>query len=170
MSGRRNDRTKENDMAGSPQYKVFDAAGAYQAACKEAAASAVVASFYGPGATVRNGHAKRDTVWTQGPEADGDVADVSYDDIEALVHDRIERNRERRDRDQEEKHRKRVSWRFHSFVPAEALKATVSTLNAQADAALASGDTDTYHQRVDEMIEAQDRYIDKHGNLPGRQP
>jgi len=133
-------------MAGSPQFKVFDGAGTYQAACKEPAAAALLTSMYGPGSTVRNGHAKRDTVWTQGPDADGDVADIGYDDIEALMYYRIARR-----------------------VPAEALRTTISTLSAQANAALASGDTDTYHQRVDEMIEVQDRYIDKHGNLPGRQ-
>jgi len=53
-------------MAGSPQWKVFDAAGKYQAACKEPEAAAALMGFYGRGATIRWGHSKRDIAWTEG--------------------------------------------------------------------------------------------------------
>ena len=55
-------------MAGSPTWKVYDAHGAYQAACKEVEAAAALMGFYGDGATIRNGHAKKYTVWTEGSE------------------------------------------------------------------------------------------------------
>ena len=69
-------------MAATPKFKVYDAAGAYQAACKEPEAAAAVVSLYGSGSTIRLGHAKRDTVWTEG--VDGDAGD-SYDDVAERV-------------------------------------------------------------------------------------
>ena len=50
-------------MAASPQWKVYDPAGVYQAACKEPEAAAVLASMYGAGATIRLGHSR--IVWTE---------------------------------------------------------------------------------------------------------
>lgn len=69
-------------MAQSPRFKVYDAAGVYQAACKEPEAAAAVVSIYGPGATIRAGHSKRDTVWVEGD--DGDAGD-SYDVVAERV-------------------------------------------------------------------------------------
>lgn len=53
-------------MAGSPEWKVYDANRIYQAACKEGEAAACLAGLYGPGATIRHGHSL--TVWREGAE------------------------------------------------------------------------------------------------------
>jgi hypothetical protein len=63
-------------MAASPEFKVYDPSGVYQAACKEPELAAAVVSVLGEGATIRHGHSVRDTVWTEG--VDGCAAD-SYD-------------------------------------------------------------------------------------------
>lgn len=69
-------------MAASPKWKVFDRQGAYVASCKEIAAAACLMGFYGDGATIRAGHDKSSTVWTEG--ADGRAAD-SYDAVAELA-------------------------------------------------------------------------------------
>ena len=67
----------------TPQIKVFDANGQYQASCHDYAAAAVLASFYGDGATVRLGHSKKDTVWIEGQT--GEAAN-DYDAVgEAII-------------------------------------------------------------------------------------
>jgi hypothetical protein len=53
-------------MAASPQWKVYDKHGAYQAACKEPEAAVVLAEWYGDGAVIRVGH--RHVVWTVGAD------------------------------------------------------------------------------------------------------
>jgi len=53
--------------------------------------------------------------------------------------------------------------RYLGSVEVAALRATVSHLNAQADAALGAGDVDSYHRIVDEIIAVQDAYMDAHG-------
>ena len=67
-------------MARSPRFKVYDANGVYQAACKEPEAAAAVVSLYGPGATIRTGHTRRNTVWVEGEDGDGE-AGASYDAV-----------------------------------------------------------------------------------------
>lgn len=67
-------------MAQSPRYKVYDANGTYQAACKDVAAAAALCAFYGEGSTIRADHRK--VVWTDG--ADGDAAE-SYDRVAEVV-------------------------------------------------------------------------------------
>lgn len=62
-------------MAGSPQWKVYDPQGKYQAACKEAEAAAALMAFYGNGAKVKQDHGF--TVWTEG--VDGEAGE-SFDD------------------------------------------------------------------------------------------
>lgn len=62
-------------MAASPIWKIYDADGAYQAACHEAEAAASLVSFYGAGASIRYGHAAR--VWVEGEETQ--PAAESYD-------------------------------------------------------------------------------------------
>jgi len=66
-------------MSGTPNIKVFDSAGNYQAACKEIAAAAILVSFYEKGATIRFGHSKADIVWTEGSE--DQPAAESYDHV-----------------------------------------------------------------------------------------
>jgi hypothetical protein len=55
-------------MAQAPRWKVFDARGDYQAACKEIEAAAALMGLYGEGASIRLGHAKSNTVWIEGEE------------------------------------------------------------------------------------------------------
>lgn len=66
-------------MASAPKWKIYDSAGIYQAACKEPEAAACLVSFYGNGATIRDGHAF--VVWVEGLEIDGKdgIAAESYD-------------------------------------------------------------------------------------------
>lgn len=73
-------------MAASPRFKVFDSSGVYQAACHEIEAASVVVTLYGEGATIRDGHAKKDTVWTEG--LDGCASD-NYDHTGETVRDRM---------------------------------------------------------------------------------
>ena len=61
-------------MATAPKWKVYDSSGAYQAACKEIEAAAILATWYGDGATIRSGHAQ--IVWVEGQ--DGEASD-SFD-------------------------------------------------------------------------------------------
>jgi hypothetical protein len=84
-------------MAASPEFKLYDAAGAYQAACKQPEQAAALVSFLGDGATIRYGHTKKDIVWTEG--VDGAASD-SYDQTANKVVDRlfarsVERQRQR---------------------------------------------------------------------------
>jgi hypothetical protein len=53
-------------MAGTPRFKVFDAAGEYLAATKRPEEAAAVVAFLGHGAEIRDGHAKKDCVWREG--------------------------------------------------------------------------------------------------------
>jgi len=55
-------------MAGSPDWKVYSAANEYLAACKHPEDAACLASFNGDGTTIRWGHSKRFTLWTEGKE------------------------------------------------------------------------------------------------------
>tara|TARA_R110002110_G_scaffold386269_2_gene597942 strand:- start:489 stop:785 length:297 start_codon:yes stop_codon:yes gene_type:complete len=61
-------------MAASPNIKVFNPDNEYVASCKYFEDAGAVAFGYGPGATVRMGHAKRDTIFTvsDDPDADND--------------------------------------------------------------------------------------------------
>lgn len=71
-------------MPGSPRFKVYDADGSYQGSTKEPEAAAPLVSFYGEGATIRDGH--KTVVWTEG--VDGNAAE-SYDQVAMLVLARI---------------------------------------------------------------------------------
>ena len=62
-------------MAQGPQFKVYDADGSYQAACKNTALAAAVVALLGDGATVRYQHKR--VLWTEGEE-DAPAGD-SYD-------------------------------------------------------------------------------------------
>lgn len=74
-------------MARAPQYKVYDMEGEYQAACKDAELAAAVVALLGDGATIRLGHAKGATVWTEGDAGDGHAGE-SYDEVAIKVHER----------------------------------------------------------------------------------
>lgn len=63
-------------MAASPRWKVYDAGGEYQAACKRPEEAAAVVSFLGNGATIRDGHKR--IVWIEGPD---NRAHESYDAV-----------------------------------------------------------------------------------------
>ena len=69
-------------MAASPQYKVFTADGTYVAAIKHLEDAAAFVSIQGEGSTVRNGHAKKNTLWTEG--LDGNAGE-SYDEAAAVM-------------------------------------------------------------------------------------
>lgn len=71
-------------MASTPKWKVFDRHGVYVASCKEIEAAACLMTLYGEGATIRAGHQKSSTVWTEGDEGDGYAGD-SYDAVAALA-------------------------------------------------------------------------------------
>jgi hypothetical protein len=62
-------------MAISPEWKVYDAEGKYQAACKEPEAAAALVSLYGAGSSIRLGH--KFIVWAEGKETI--LAGESYD-------------------------------------------------------------------------------------------
>jgi hypothetical protein len=68
-------------MAASPKFKVYDAQGEYQAACKRPEEAACLVTFLGDGATVRLEH--RRVVWTEGSEAQ--PAAESYDKAAAIM-------------------------------------------------------------------------------------
>lgn len=71
-------------MAGTPQYKVYSAAGEYIAAAKYAEDAAVLVAARGDGATIRMEH--KHTVWTEG--AEDQPASESYDHVAKLVIER----------------------------------------------------------------------------------
>src|SRR5258707_7222611 len=74
-------------MAASPQLKIFDNKGTYQASCKEYEAAAALMAFYGEGARV-NGVGRlsaKDALWVEGK--DGQAAE-SYDTAADLMQAR----------------------------------------------------------------------------------
>lgn len=80
-------------MAATPQFKVYDHEGQYQAAVKDPEAGAVLMSFYSygdrGGSTIRYGH--RTVVWTEGAPPDGDGwARDGWDDVAHKVWSRVD--------------------------------------------------------------------------------
>ena len=73
-------------MAAAPRFKIFNPQGKYIAACKHIEDAAMVVGSYGDGAQIRDGHAKKYAVWTQG--IDGDAAE-SVDEVASLANQRI---------------------------------------------------------------------------------
>ena len=69
-------------MASSPEWKVYDRHGTYQAAVKEPEAAAALVSWYGDGSTVRHGHSR--VVWTEGRTNDG-PAGMDYDGTATII-------------------------------------------------------------------------------------
>jgi hypothetical protein len=77
-------------MGSTPQFKVFTAANEYVASIKYLSDAAAFVSVLGEGATVRSGHAKKDTIWTEG--ITGNAYD-SYDEAAEAMQDAIENQR-----------------------------------------------------------------------------
>jgi hypothetical protein len=73
-------------MAGSPRFKVYTYDGEYVASFKYADDAAVLIAAR-HGGTIRDGHDKRSTLWTEGIESQN--AGDSYDHVAQVVHDRI---------------------------------------------------------------------------------
>lgn len=63
--------------------KIYTAQGDYVASCVDAGCAAALMSMLGTGATIRNGHARKNIVWTEGREARS-AAD-SYDYVTARI-------------------------------------------------------------------------------------
>lgn len=71
-------------MAASPEFKVYDPAGVYQAACKEIEAAACLVSFYGEGSTIRHRHGF--ICWTEGRDG---CASAAYGTTAEKIIDRL---------------------------------------------------------------------------------
>jgi hypothetical protein len=67
--------------------KIYGPEGGFQASCVDIAAAAALMSFYGNGAEIRNGHAKKNAVWREGSETQ--TAGESYDFVVETVQDRV---------------------------------------------------------------------------------
>jgi len=74
-------------MAAAPFWKVYDAEGNYEAACKTPESAAALVAFLGDKATIRFDHSKKCVVWTEG--ADGQAAE-SYDAVAIKCQERLD--------------------------------------------------------------------------------
>ena len=72
-----------------PQLKVFSSNGEYVAGCKYAEDAIALAQFRGVGASVRYGHAKKNTVWLVSEDDDLTGDGWSISDAE-LLWERVE--------------------------------------------------------------------------------
>lgn len=73
-------------MSSTPQLKIFNPRGEYIGCVKHYEDSACLVASYGAGATVRFGHSKRHTLWSEGAEAFS--AGESYDQAAIVMRDR----------------------------------------------------------------------------------
>ena len=76
-------------MAGTPVLKIFNAAGEYVGCLKHAEDAACICASYGAGASIRYGHSKKDTLWSEGAESFS--AGESYDRAAKVINERVER-------------------------------------------------------------------------------
>lgn len=67
--------------------KVYDGNGNFLASCVDSGSAAAVVALAGDGATIRNGHAKKNVIWAEGNEAQ--PATESYDFVALTIHDRV---------------------------------------------------------------------------------
>ncbi len=72
-------------MASAPKWKVYSR-GDYLAACKDLSDALALCDKNGDGSSIRHGHAKSSTVWTQGDEA---VDSLDYDTVIEIIHNRM---------------------------------------------------------------------------------
>lgn len=66
--------------------KIYTPAGHYVASCNDESAAAALMAFYGDGAEIRNGHAKKNAIWREGSESQ--AAGESYDFVVNTIHER----------------------------------------------------------------------------------
>jgi len=76
---------KAKIMASAPKWKVYSR-GDYLAACKDLSDALALCDKNGDGSSIRHGHAKSSTVWTQGEEA---VDSLDYDTVIEIIHNRM---------------------------------------------------------------------------------
>lgn len=74
-------------MAASPRWKVYSRQGEYLAAVKYPEDAAALVSCLSDGATIRDGHPARRTVWTEG--AEDQPAGESFDHVAHTIADRV---------------------------------------------------------------------------------
>ena len=74
-------------MAGSPRFKVYTADQRYIGCLVHLEDAAAMVALQGAGATIRDGHAKRTTLWTEGSESIS--AGESYDEAATIMNERI---------------------------------------------------------------------------------
>jgi hypothetical protein len=67
--------------------KVYDARGNFLASCVHPEGAAAIVELEGEGATIRNGHAVRNTIWREGSEAQ--PAAESYDFVATTIYERV---------------------------------------------------------------------------------
>lgn len=79
-------------MAGSPDWKVYDSNGTYQASCKEPELAGLCMSFYGEGSTIRYNH--KLIVWTEGQEEC--AGHESYDTVAQMCYARRDAEAEKK--------------------------------------------------------------------------
>jgi diaminopimelate epimerase len=72
-------------MTGSPKWKVYDADGNYEAACKSGEVAASVVALLGDGAVIKADH--RLIVWREGKEEIS--AAESYDTVARVIAERL---------------------------------------------------------------------------------
>tara|TARA_R100000995_G_C3371530_1_gene71966 strand:+ start:86 stop:313 length:228 start_codon:yes stop_codon:yes gene_type:complete len=72
-------------MASAPEWKVYWH-GDYLAACKDLSDALALCDKNGDGSSIRHGHAKSKTVWTQGVEA---VDSLDYDIVIKIIRNRM---------------------------------------------------------------------------------
>lgn len=66
--------------------RVYDRDGNYLASCVETEGAAALVALAGAGATIRNGHARKNAVWVEGKETQ--PAGESYDFVAQTIVDR----------------------------------------------------------------------------------
>lgn len=72
----------------SPIFKVYSNSGEYVGCCKYASDAGWLAAVNGDGSTIRYGHSKRDTLWTEGIEET--TASQSFDRVAEIIHSRLD--------------------------------------------------------------------------------
>ena len=75
-------------MAASPRWKIYDSESQYQASAKDVGLAAMIVTFLGSGATIRDGHTLKSIVWTEGQEDQS--AGENYDHTETVIYARTD--------------------------------------------------------------------------------
>lgn len=75
-------------MAASPRWKIYDSESQYQASAKDVGLAAMIVTFLGSGATIRDGHTLKSIVWAEGQEDQS--AGENYDYTETVIYARTD--------------------------------------------------------------------------------